>query len=102
VITARTYTAKYRDGNRYVQEVATGCRDESAAWSILAKLERRAELVKGEVLTAAEDAIVDHQGTPLAASACPVKQKRPLTSTVIGRLNERETGIEPATTSLGS
>ncbi len=66
VITARTYTAKYRDGSGIVQETATGCRDESAARSILGKLERRAELVKGEVLTAAEDAIVDHQGTPLA------------------------------------
>jgi len=66
VITARTYTAKYRDGSGIVKEVATGCRDESAARSILGKLERRAVLVKGEVLTAAEDAIFDHQGTPLA------------------------------------
>ena len=66
VITARTYTAKYRDGSGIVREVATGCRDESAARSILGKLERRAVLVKGEVLTAAEDAVIDHQGTPLA------------------------------------
>ncbi len=66
VIVARTYTAKYRDGSGIVQEVATGCRDESAARSVLAKLERRAELVKGEVLTAAEDAVIDHQATPLA------------------------------------
>ena len=66
VITARTYTAKYRDGSGIVRETATGCRDESAARSILGKLERRAELVKGEVLTAAEDAVIDHQGTPLA------------------------------------
>jgi hypothetical protein len=33
VITARTYTAKYRDGSGIVREVATGCRDESAARS---------------------------------------------------------------------
>ncbi len=65
VITARTYMAKFRDGSGIVKEVATGCRDESAARSILGKLERRAVLVKGEVLTAAEDAIIDHQGTPL-------------------------------------
>ena len=58
--------AKYRDGSGIVKEVATGCRDESAARSILGKLERRAVLVKGEVLTAAEDAVIDHQGTPLA------------------------------------
>ena len=50
MITAGTYTAKYRDGSGIVREMATGCRDESAARSILGKLERRAELVKGEVL----------------------------------------------------
>ena len=49
-VEAGTYTAKYRDGSGIVREVATGCRDESAARSILGKLERRAELVKGEVL----------------------------------------------------
>ncbi len=29
LITAGTYTAKYRDGSGLVQEVATGCRDEA-------------------------------------------------------------------------
>lgn len=66
LVKARTYTAKYRDGTGIVREVPTGCRDETAARSVLADLERRAELVKGKVLTAAEDAIVDHQDTPLA------------------------------------
>ena len=66
VVTARTYTAKYRDGSGIVKEVATGCRDESAARSILGKLERRAELVKGEIITAAEDTVTDHQAMPLA------------------------------------
>ena len=65
VITSRTYTAKYRDGSGFVQEVPTGCRDETAARSILANLERRAEMVKGKVLTAGEDAIIDHQAMPL-------------------------------------
>ncbi len=65
VITARTYTAKYRDGSGIVQEVATGCRDESAARSILTDLERRAARVKGKILTAAEDRMIDHQETPL-------------------------------------
>ena len=45
-VTTRTYTAKFRDGSGIVREVATSCRDESAARSILGKLERRAELVK--------------------------------------------------------
>jgi integrase len=66
VVTARTYTAKYRNGAGIVREVATGCRDETAARAVLGDLERRAELVKGGVLSAAEDAIKDHQATPLA------------------------------------
>lgn len=65
VVKARTYTAKYRDGEGIVREVATGCRDEAAARSILADLERRAELVKGKVLSAGEDAMIDHQEVPL-------------------------------------
>src|SRR5208282_1629135 len=60
VITSRTYTAKYRDGSGLVQEVATGCRDESAARSLLTELERRAARVKGKILTAAEDRMIDH------------------------------------------
>ena len=66
VITARTYTAKYRDGSGIVREVATGCRDESAARSVLTELERRAVRVKGKIVTAAEDRMIDHQETPLA------------------------------------
>jgi len=31
VVTARTFMAKYRDGSGIVREVATGCRDETAA-----------------------------------------------------------------------
>ncbi len=65
VVTARTYTAKYRDGGRIVREVATGCRDESAARSILTDLEKRAEKVKGGILTTAEGKMIDHQETPL-------------------------------------
>ncbi len=65
IITARTYTAKFRDGSGLVQEVATGCRDESAARSLLTELERRAVRVKGRILTVAEDRMIDHQETPL-------------------------------------
>src|SRR5262249_32966248 len=46
-------------------EVATGCRDETAARSVLADLERRAELVKAKVMTPAEDAVAVNQGIPL-------------------------------------
>ena len=65
IIEAKTYTAKYRDGGRIVREVSTGCRDEQAARSVLADLERRAELVKSGVMTASEDAAADHLRTPL-------------------------------------
>jgi hypothetical protein len=65
-VPAKTYTAKYRDGQGVVREVPTGCRDETAARRVLADLERRAELVKAKVMTAAEDAVADHQDTPLA------------------------------------
>src|SRR5262245_32290312 len=45
-IESSTFTAKYRDGDRIVREVATGCKDETAARKVLSDLERRAELVK--------------------------------------------------------
>ena len=66
LIEAKTYTAKYRDGGRIVREVSTGCRDEQAARSVLADLERRAELVKAGVMTPKEDQIADHQGAAIA------------------------------------
>jgi hypothetical protein len=65
-VEAGTYTPKFRDGSGVVREVSTGCRDETAARSVLGDLERRAELVKAKVMTAAEDAVGDHQGRPLA------------------------------------
>ncbi len=65
VVEARTFTAKFRDGTGVVREVATGCRDETAARSVLGELERRAELVKAGVITSAEGAVADHQATPL-------------------------------------
>ena len=66
LIEASTYTAKYRDGRGMVREIATGCRDETAARSVLGDLERRAELVKSGVLTVTENSIADQQDKPLA------------------------------------
>ena len=65
VVESSTYLAKYRDGQGVVQEVSTGCRDETAARRILADLERRAELVKANVLTAAESRASEHQDGPI-------------------------------------
>ena len=66
VVMVGTYIAKFRDGSGLVQEVSTGCRDEDAARSVLGKLERRAELVKSEVISTAEAATADHITEPLA------------------------------------
>ena len=63
---AGTYTAKYRDGSGIVRKITTGCRDKTAAESVLADLERRAEKVKGGILTADEAAAIDQQDRPLA------------------------------------
>jgi len=65
VLESPFFVAKYRDGSGIVREVPTGCRDETAARSVLADLERRAELVKAKVMTGAEDAVSGHQATAL-------------------------------------
>jgi hypothetical protein len=65
VVRSATYVAKYRDGAGYVRKVATGCRDESAARSVLRDLERRAELVNAGVMTTAQNAAADYQTLPL-------------------------------------
>jgi len=61
LVTAGTFTAKYRDGQGIVREVSTGCRDETAAKAVLADMERQAERVRSGLLTAAEAATVNHQ-----------------------------------------
>jgi len=65
VIEADKYFAKYRDGSGIVRTVPTGCRDETAARSVLNELERRADKVRSKIRTVSEDAAVDHQGRPL-------------------------------------
>jgi integrase len=64
-ITASTYTAKYRDGSGIVCEAPTGCRDERAARSVLAELERQAELVRANVITTDEAKVSGHQQIPI-------------------------------------
>jgi integrase len=59
------FVAKYRDGAGLVQVVPTGCKDETAARRVLADLERKAELVRSGVITAAEASIGKHQAAAL-------------------------------------
>ena len=66
VLQAKTYTAKYRDGQRIVRKVSTGCRDETAARAVLAELVKRSEHVRSGIMTSEQDAMADHQHTPLA------------------------------------
>jgi len=66
VIESSRYVAKYRDGTGVVRVVPTGCRDEQAARRVLGDLERRGELVRAGVMSAAESAVGDHQATTLA------------------------------------
>ncbi len=60
------FVAHYRDGKGNVQTVPTKCRDETAARQVLANLERQGELVRSNVVTAAEQRQGDHNGQPLS------------------------------------
>jgi integrase len=59
------YVAQCRNAGGLVQVVSTGCRDETAARRVLADLERKAELVRSGLMSAAESAAAQHQTTPL-------------------------------------
>ena len=63
----KSYSARYRDGCGQVVEVATGCKDVVAARAVLTRLERRAELIRAGVMTAAESDAADHADKPLAS-----------------------------------
>ena len=65
---AATWTACYRDGNGIRREVSTGCRDKTAALSVLKELVARAERVRGNLVSASDDAVIDHLQTTFAAN----------------------------------
>jgi integrase len=64
-VEARTFVAKYRDGNGLVVESPTGCRTEDAARQVLADLERKAERVRAGLLTPAEARTAGHITRPI-------------------------------------
>ncbi len=66
VLQASTFAAKVRNGAGVVQHVGTGCRQRTTADSVMTDLRNRAELVKANVLTPAQDAVADHQTMPLS------------------------------------
>ena len=93
LIEADTWTAKYRDGAGIVREVATGCRDELAARNVLADLVKRRELVKGKILTAAQDAVIDHQGTPIGEHVAAYIEHLTARGVTPGRIAQTESRL---------
>ena len=59
------YSARYRDGSGVVRTIPTGCRSRDAAEAVLSDLLKRADKVCSGIRSAAEDATVDHQTTPV-------------------------------------
>ena len=62
---ADTYTAKFRDADGLLVEVATGCRDKAAAQARLRELEQRAERVRRGVMRPEELETEDFQSVPM-------------------------------------
>ena len=62
---SKVYFARYRDGSGQVQTVSTECRDKQASQSVLNELEKAAERIRAGIMTTAEAATTEHQGTPL-------------------------------------
>ncbi len=60
-----TYFARYRDQDKALITVSTGCRDEDAAEQVLADLKKRVERIKSGILTPAEDAASEQQNRNL-------------------------------------
>ncbi len=62
---SKTFVAKFRDGQGFVCEVSTGCRDKTAALAVLADLEQQAELVKSKIITVDQAKIAEYADTML-------------------------------------
>jgi integrase len=60
-----TYFARYRDHDKALIVVSTGCRDEEAAKQVLADLKKRVERIKAKVATVQELAIADRRQSPI-------------------------------------
>lgn len=76
---AATFTAKFRDGEDIVREVATGCRDKEAALSRLRELIQRADRVRGGIIRSPS-------GHALAASG---SLPRPASQSVAAEVGQR-------------
>ena len=89
-----------REANEAIAVRATGTDDLAACQ--FAPTSAKTRILQSILDKIADDAKKSKATVSIAASAYPVKQNNPLTTAVNGLHKERETGIEPATTSLGS
>jgi integrase len=65
-VRSAVWWAQYTDGAGATRRISTGCREKPGALAVLADLERRAELVRSNVVTQAEATVADHAHTPIA------------------------------------
>ena len=63
---AATWSARYRDGDDFVQVVATGCRDKSAAQTKLLELEQTADRIRSGSLSRSDAEVRKWQNVPLS------------------------------------
>jgi hypothetical protein len=63
-----TYFVRYRDQDKALITVSTGCRDESAAKQVLADIEKRVERIVSKVATAQELTAADRRQSPIPIS----------------------------------
>ena len=65
VLKCNRTVANFRNGAGLRVKVSTGCRTSGASRAVLVDLETRAEKVRSGKWTVAEDAVLDHQSTPI-------------------------------------
>jgi len=63
---AATWSARYRDGDDFVQVVATGCRDKAAAQTKLLELEQTADRIRSGSLSRSDAEVGKWRNVPLS------------------------------------
>jgi len=85
-----TYFARYRDQDRALITVSTGCRSEDAAKQVLADFERRVERVLSGVATAQELTAADRRQSPIKPHVEEYVSRLPGVKTVAASLVHRQ------------
>ena len=85
-----TYFARYRDQDKALVTVSTGCRYESAAKQVLADLQKRVERIVSKVATVQELAGADRRQAPIREHVEEYVSRLPGVKTVAASLVHRE------------